>query len=245
MGEGEENDAHHHSIFNNTTYFEENDETGRPSSCDEVEDEDDDGNLWAPELLHSQSQDFSFPAFQNDVQGDVEDRDTEVEEAARSLLSYGEDTGGLLRSDVVGRGQRRMHASSRGRGDRGGRKGLPLRGRKSPIAPVKRDGGRAARAKARAAARAGRAAISSGSEALAAATSGSPDAAAAGTSISAARPAGPEATAGPSQRSLQAAPAFPQHSGQFTEDMPEFFTTASSESDVDGLEDGDDGDGDP
>jgi hypothetical protein len=105
LEEGEENETHQNTTINNTTYFEDNEEGGRPSSCDELEDEDDYHNLWAPELLHSQSEDFFFTGIQDDLQGEAE-VDTEVEEAARSLMDYGDDKGGFRRSDTVGRGQR-------------------------------------------------------------------------------------------------------------------------------------------
>lgn len=43
--------------------------------------------LWAPELLHSQSQDFFSGGVQNELQSDVHDRDIEVQEAARLLMT--------------------------------------------------------------------------------------------------------------------------------------------------------------
>jgi hypothetical protein len=64
---GQDNETLLHSHCNNATDKEEyDDEVGRPSSCNEPEDEE--NNLWAPEVLHNQSQDFFFPRDEEDLQ---------------------------------------------------------------------------------------------------------------------------------------------------------------------------------
>jgi hypothetical protein len=62
----QDNETQQHTHCNDAVDREENDQTGRPSSCDELEDEE--NNLWAPKLLHSQSQDFLFPRHEDELQ---------------------------------------------------------------------------------------------------------------------------------------------------------------------------------
>jgi hypothetical protein len=66
---GQNKETQQHTHCNNATNREEDDEGGRLSSCDEFEDEE--NNLWAPELLHIQSQDFFFPGDEEDMQYNV------------------------------------------------------------------------------------------------------------------------------------------------------------------------------
>jgi hypothetical protein len=121
-----------HANVNNTTYMEDSDGGGRPSSCDELEDEDD---LWAPELLHSQSQDFTFHTHHDDLQCNVHEGDIEVEEAARLLMSYDEGEEGISRGNARSEAQdRRQGVRSRTAmgGGRGRRGETSERGRPAP-----------------------------------------------------------------------------------------------------------------
>jgi hypothetical protein len=191
---GQDYETLEHTHCNNEIDREEDDKGGRPSSCDEFE--DDENNPWAPELLHSQSQDFIFPADEEDLQYNVQEN-IDDEEAARLLLGYNDERGGESRSQAhEGREVGVGGIGNCRRGERGSRAGAA----KEKRAVTEGDRGlaqrvgREARASARATAREVAAATSSTPAAAAAAYAGSPEAAAAAS-------AGvPQAAAGASSR---------------------------------------------
>jgi hypothetical protein len=247
---GQDHETPEHTNCNNEIDREEDEEGGRPSSCDEFE--DDENNPWAPELLHSQSEDIVFPADEEDLQYNVQESDIDVEEAARLLMGYTEVRGGESRSQAHER--REVGVGRRGncrRGERGSR-ARAVKG-KRPVNVGDRGlaqrVGRQARVLARAAAREFVAASSGTPAAAAAAYAGSPQAAAvasagtpqavAGASSSWGTGGARDPAAGSSHGGYNIFPTAP------TNDMNDFVSTDSAESDVDGLEEGSDGDGDP
>jgi hypothetical protein len=216
---GEDNETQQHIHCNDTADTEDFEEGGRPSSCDELDDEE--NNLWAPELLHSQFQNLSFPVHEDDLQYNVDESDLDVQEAARLLMDDNEVRG------EIPRGESRSNVQEqRSMGDKGGRQGRASGRGKRPVKDLGDRGlqegaGRVAR-EARAAARASTVATSSTAAAATAASSGRP----AATSSSWSNPGVTES-----------APSSFQGGFHFTE-RTDFLPNDSSDSDVDGLEEG-------
>jgi hypothetical protein len=245
MPEGQEIRTDYHVYMNDTTYREEDEAGGRPSSCDEFDNEDDDYSAWAPELLHNQSQNLSLAGLEDEGHDQVQEGDMDVQEATRLLMSYGEVLRGTEPRLREGEHSRSGRGRRRGRSRGPGKAPMPDQGagqRRPEMAPAHDQAepeldrapalvGRAARAAA--------AAYNGGPQAAPAASSGGPQAAPAATSTWAGIFGGTDYVAGPSQRGFQHISRTPSC------ELGAFFPVDSSESDVDGLEEGSDDEGDP
>jgi hypothetical protein len=230
--QGEDMEMQHHTRFQDTTDREEDDQGGRPSSCDEVDDDDENYNMWAPELLHTQSQDFASGRLHSELHEESHEGDLEVQEAARLLMSCGEVLEGDCRADTQrgktsrsGRGKGRAAGSGRGRGQ-----SAPGHvGSAAAPAPIGRVGRPPARDSA--AAHLGRAATAPGPAAASPSTRATSSGWLAATS----------SWGDPEPASYQA--PFNMFPDTGTTSVPDFYGGESSESDGDDLDHGSDGDG--